>query len=180
MADRDHRLPDAERVAVPELHPRQAPVGVDLQHRDVRAGVRADDPCAVLLLVVQRDRDLGGASDDVVVGEHPAAGRQDHAAAGGLPEAASCGALGKAVVAHELLEPLGHRAGLLHRDVDGGWGHLCCEVGKGGALCQGQAEGLGAGRALGSGVFWGCTPGERDSEQGEARPHQSFRAGPPL
>ena len=80
IADREHDVADLEVVDVAERDHRQL-VEVDLQHRDVGIGVGADRAGARAAAVAERDLDVVGAVDDVVVGEQVALGRDDHARA---------------------------------------------------------------------------------------------------
>ena len=54
--------------------------GVDLQNGDVGLGIGADDLGLELALVAERDGDLVGAVDHVIIGEQVAVGTHDHAA----------------------------------------------------------------------------------------------------
>ena len=61
-------------------------VGVDLDDRKIIELIRADEPGGEDAAVVERDAHLGGAVDDVVVGEDVAIGRDDDAAADSMLE----------------------------------------------------------------------------------------------
>ena len=74
VADGEHHVADAQRVGGAEGDRRQV-LGVDAQHREVGLGIVADHLGEQLLAVVQRDLDLVGGLDHVVVGEHVAARR---------------------------------------------------------------------------------------------------------
>ena len=91
VADGEHALADLELVGVPQRHGLEGPVGLDLDQRDVGARVGADDPRVVLALVVEPDLDLGGAGDDVVVGQHVAVRVDDESGAEGGGPAARVG-----------------------------------------------------------------------------------------
>ena len=80
VADRDHRVADADGVGVAERQRRQRPrVRVDLQHRDVGRGVGADDLRLHALVVREADVDRARVLDDVVVRDD-VAGLVDHEA----------------------------------------------------------------------------------------------------
>ena len=73
VSDRDHRVADPHVRGVAQCQRlERLLVGVDLEQRDVRGGVTADD-LGVVGLVVQVDRHLRGALDDVGVGDDVAA-----------------------------------------------------------------------------------------------------------
>src|SRR6266436_5730510 len=70
IADRHHPVAYLSSAAVGKRHERQRFVGIDLQHRDVRLGVAADDLRRVLAVVLKGHFDLAGIADDVAVGHH--------------------------------------------------------------------------------------------------------------
>jgi hypothetical protein len=72
VADGEHHVADLERVRGTEGDRRKV-FRVDAQHGEVGLGVVADDLGEQLLAVVQRDLDLVGGLDHVMVGEHVAA-----------------------------------------------------------------------------------------------------------
>ena len=68
IADRDDVVADAQRRRIAERDARQVR-GLDLQHREVGAFVGADDARREAAVLEQRDGDLVGVRDDVVVRE---------------------------------------------------------------------------------------------------------------
>ena len=97
IADREHPLPDADGVGVPELRRGQA-VGVDLDDGDVGAGVGPHDPRRELPLVEELHRDAIGARHHVVVGQDVAVRRDDEARARALLDLRPAPQLRKEVV----------------------------------------------------------------------------------
>ena len=82
VADRHHPVADAGPVAVRPLDGREgSPSLLDLEQRQVGLGIAADQLRRVVALVAERDRDLVGVGDDVVVGHHEAARVDDEARA---------------------------------------------------------------------------------------------------
>lgn len=158
MAHRDHPLPHPHRIAVADGHPGQVPIGgvsLDLDHRDVGAGVAAEHHRWVGPLVAQRDHHPCRAADDVVVGEHQARRLHDDARAGGRSLHHDGVVAGQGKVPEQLIEPFGHREGALRLDAHGGGLHVGGEVGEGGAErpCRRQRGGVQLGwrcRGLGA------------------------------
>ena len=83
IADRQHPIADA-RGLLRELQNRQRLLRLDLQECKIGARVGADDLGVNLLLVIEAHLHLGGAVDDVVVGDDVAVSRNDEAGAGRL------------------------------------------------------------------------------------------------
>ena len=80
VADRDDFVTHLRQVGVPERQRRQrAHRRIDLQHRDVRRRIGADDRGAVRGLIREADLDLGRALDNVEV-RHDVAGLIEHEA----------------------------------------------------------------------------------------------------
>ena len=71
--------PTRDCAGIAEIHRRQRLVGLHLQQRDVAAFVAADDLGLQGGVVLQRDRNLVGALDDMVVGHDVAGGIDDEA-----------------------------------------------------------------------------------------------------
>jgi hypothetical protein len=82
VADREDPLADLEVVGISERHVGQRRTGVDLDHRDVGVGIRADDGGVEIASVGEVDRDFVRAFDHVVVREDVAVLRHDEAAPG--------------------------------------------------------------------------------------------------
>nr|CRL71183.1 hypothetical protein CPGR_00611 [Mycolicibacter nonchromogenicus] len=83
VAHRDHRITDCHLRGVADVGRRQPLGATQLQHRDVVAAIEPEDVDRVALAVGDRDRgETGGAGDDVVVGQHHAAGVQHDAGPG--------------------------------------------------------------------------------------------------
>ena len=76
IADRHDVVADAQRRRIAERDARQVR-GVDLQHREIRAFVRADDARREAAVLEQRDGDLVGVRDDVMVRQDVAVGGVD-------------------------------------------------------------------------------------------------------
>ena len=57
------------------------PGGGNLEHSDIGARIGADDLGFELALILQGDFDVGGAIDDVIIGQDVAVGADDHARA---------------------------------------------------------------------------------------------------
>ena len=140
-ADGEDPLAQAELVAVAHRDGGKV-LGVDLDDGDVRGRVGADDGGVELLVVVRGHRDLGGAGDDVVVGDDVAVRPDDDAGAAalGLPGLGLAEAVAVAE-AEEVLERVDAAAGRLldgHFHIDdrlhGGFGRVG-EVGIIG-ICQ--------------------------------------------
>jgi hypothetical protein len=76
VADRNRNLPDAYRGGVSQRHEGQAIAG-DADHGDVGIGIVAEHLSACLSTVRERHADMGGAADDVAVGdEKPVVGKE--------------------------------------------------------------------------------------------------------
>ncbi len=74
------RSPTCKLVAVAEIDGRKLfTFGVDLQHRQIGAGIGEKHPRLELTLVGERDHDVLTALDHMVVGENDAIGTHDHA-----------------------------------------------------------------------------------------------------
>ncbi len=85
------RLADAERIAdgendVAHLHlggiadrKRGQARGIDFDHRHIGLRIGADELCRELPIVAEENLDIGGAIDDVVVGEDRSIGGDNHA-----------------------------------------------------------------------------------------------------
>ena len=83
VADGDHPVADRERVGVAERRPTGSGcLALDLEHGEVGLRVAAEHLGGQLAAVAQRDGDLLGVLDHVVVGEHDAVGADDEAGAG--------------------------------------------------------------------------------------------------
>ena len=75
-------LTDQERVGIAEVDRREALAAVlDAQHREIGARVLEDEVRIELALVGERDLDLVGVLDDVIVGDDEAGGVDDDAGA---------------------------------------------------------------------------------------------------
>ena len=98
IADGNHPLPHAELVRIAELDGNQVRGAVDLDERDIRLRIAADDLGLELLAGVELDDDLVGVLDDVVVGENVAGGVDDE------PGAEALRLEGPAGIAEEALE----------------------------------------------------------------------------
>src|SRR5882757_2283586 len=81
IADRDYPFAEPELVGIAELHRRQLPRRLELQHRQIGLLVDADDVGLDLGAVIHDDVDLVGVGDDVVVGDDDAGGIDDEAGA---------------------------------------------------------------------------------------------------
>ena len=81
VADRQHPVADARRVAVAPIRRGQRLVGLDLEQGDVGLGVAADHRGLQIGVVVQDDGDLVGIGDDVVIGDDIARRIDDEAGA---------------------------------------------------------------------------------------------------
>ena len=82
VADGERVVADRQRVGIAELQ-RDEIVRLDLEQRDVGAGIGADELRGELPAVLQGDQDLAGIADDVMVRDHVALLRvDDHAGAG--------------------------------------------------------------------------------------------------
>ena len=78
IADRQHDVADLQLVGIGKIERREFFVHVfQPQHGEIAAGILEHDLGLEFTLVRQRDLDLIGALDDVVVG-HDQAGRIDH------------------------------------------------------------------------------------------------------
>src|SRR3989442_395320 len=97
IPDREHPLPDADGIGVPELRGGQA-VRVDLDDGDVGAGVGSHDARRELPLVEELYRDAIGARNHVVVGQDVAVRGDDEARARALLDLRPAPELRKEVV----------------------------------------------------------------------------------
>ena len=68
ISDGDHGFPHFDRVRIAQFGQGQV-LGVDLQHRQVRRRIGADQFCLVFLAILQLDDDPVRIFDNVVVGE---------------------------------------------------------------------------------------------------------------
>ncbi len=149
VADREHHVAHGERFGVPERDGRQR-VEVDLEHRQIALGVGADLRGPHVAAVEQRDPDLVGAFDDVVVGEDVAVLAHDHAGAQAGLQAPARGAellaeeAPEQRVVHERGDPLGDHLGAV--DVDHRRGRPLHGVGVG------QRHGSARSRLVGRGA----------------------------
>ena len=79
---RQHHVADLKGVGIAEIDRRKSLVGVlDAQHREIGALVLEHDLGLELALVGERDLDLVGILDDVVIGHDEPGGIDDHAGA---------------------------------------------------------------------------------------------------
>ena len=82
IADGEHHVADLERVGIGELERGEALVlRLEAQHREIRARILEHDLGLEFALVGERDLDLVGALDDVIVGDHEAGGVDEDAGA---------------------------------------------------------------------------------------------------
>ena len=117
---------------VAELHRLERLVRRDLEERQVGLGVAADDFGFQRCAVVEDNVDLVGVGDDVIVGDHKAAGIDDEAGAERIDPARRLAAAWAVAVLEELIEEflerragrqlrhgiVAHVHGLLGRDID--------------------------------------------------------------
>src|SRR5690606_16926263 len=84
VAERDDPVTDRDQVRIAQLHDGQ-PVRIDLEHRDVRVRIAADDLLLELPPVLEHDRDPLRALDHVVVRQDVAVRPEDEARPATLP-----------------------------------------------------------------------------------------------
>jgi hypothetical protein len=96
IADRNDVVSDGERIRVADLA-RSETAGIDLEQRDIRLWIAADELRRELLTIGEIDDDLVGVLDDVMIRQHVAVARvDDNAGASRLPR-------------HYLLRPVGRQ-----------------------------------------------------------------------
>src|SRR5690348_1297939 len=70
-ADCQNPIANLHTVGIPKFSRRKLFVGVNLDYRQIRVVIRADDPRGVACcIVIQLDLNLGSVFDDVIVGEN--------------------------------------------------------------------------------------------------------------
>ena len=81
IADREDEIADLDRVGIAELEHRELLVALDLEHRQIRAGIAQHDLGFEFPPIRERDLHFRHALDDVMVGDDEAARIDDHARA---------------------------------------------------------------------------------------------------
>ncbi len=120
IAERDDEIADLYRVGIAERDGRKRGVALDLEHRQIGAGIVEHDGRRIFALVGERDLHVGHAGDDVVVGDDEAAGIDDDAGAQRLGDALTLPVVGLAeeMAEERIVEHRVARHGLDARGVD--------------------------------------------------------------
>ena len=162
------KSPTSSASESPRSSAGNSPGALDLQHGQIGAGVAQHDLGLVFMLVGDRDLHVGHAFDDMVIGDHEAAGVDDHAGAERLRDALLL-PLRLAAAAEEMAEErIVHQRVARHRvdarcvDVDDRGPHF----GDDGRERQMHLRGVGGNGAL---------VGERGSGEGRAKTATAMR-----